>query len=85
MQPEQTELISYLKNATDELKRLQRLSSQRNKTKKFKAITSMALIAWNRANATYNYAKSGGYEDLSVVIQQQMFDPIIQWLESEIA
>ncbi len=85
MEPEQTELIAYLKTAMDELKKLQLLASRRNKTKKFKAINSIALLAWNRVNATYNYAKAGGYADLSVVIQQQMYDPIIQWLESEIA
>ena len=85
MTSEQTELTIYLKNAMDKLKALQSSASKRNKTKKFKAIASMLTITLSRANATYNYVKAGGHSDFSVVIQQQMYDPIIQWLESEIA
>jgi len=85
MTPQQVELTAYLKDAMSRLKTLQSLASKRNKTKKFKAITSMLTITLSRANATYNYVKAGGHEDFSVVIQQQMYDPIIQWLESEIA
>tara|TARA_B100000900_G_scaffold415468_1_gene445456 strand:+ start:547 stop:804 length:258 start_codon:yes stop_codon:yes gene_type:complete len=85
MTPQQTELTAYLRDAMNQLKILQSRASKRNKTKKFKAIASMLTITWSRANATYNYVKAGGHEDFSVIIQQQMYDPIIQWLESEIA
>tara|TARA_R100000664_G_scaffold1547_1_gene3957 strand:- start:2068 stop:2325 length:258 start_codon:yes stop_codon:yes gene_type:complete len=85
MTPQQSELTSYLQDAMTQLKILQSRASKRNKTKKFKAITSMLTITMSRANATYNYVKAGGHEDFSVIIQQQMYDPIIQWLESEIA
>ena len=85
MIPEQTELTTYLKDAMSQLKILQSRALKRNKTKKFKAITSMLTITLSRANATYNYVKAGGHEDFSVIIQQQMYDPIIQWLEGEIA
>jgi hypothetical protein len=85
MKPEQTELTSYLRDAMNQLRVLQSRASKRNKTKKFKAIASMITITLSRANATYNYVKAGGHEDFSVVIQQHMYDPIIQWLESEIA
>tara|TARA_R100001443_G_C3354126_1_gene177515 strand:+ start:499 stop:756 length:258 start_codon:yes stop_codon:yes gene_type:complete len=85
MTPQQTELTAYLMDAMNQLKILQSRASKRNKTKKFKAIASMLTITWSRANATYNYVKAGGHEDFSVIIQQQMYDPIIQWLESEIA
>ena len=85
MTPQQSELTSYLQAAMTQLKILQSRASKRNKTKKFKAITSMLTITMSRANATYNYVKAGGHEDFSVIIQQQMYDPIIQWLESEIA
>jgi hypothetical protein len=82
---QQTELTAYLIDVMNQLKILQSRASRRNKTKKFKAIASMLTITWSRANATYNYVKAGGHDDFSVVIQQQMYDPIIQWLESEIA
>ncbi len=85
MTPEQTELTAYLIDVMNQLKILQSRASRRNKTKKFKAIASMLTITWSRANATYNYVKAGGHDDFSVIIQQQMYDPIIQWLESEIA
>jgi hypothetical protein len=85
MTPQQTELTTYLIDVMNQLKILQSRASRRNKTKKFKAIASMLTITWSRANATYNYVKAGGHDDFSVVIQQQMYDPIIQWLESEIA
>jgi hypothetical protein len=85
MTPQQTELTAYLIDVMNQLKILQSRASRRNKTKKFKAIASMLTITWSRANATYNYVKAGGHDDFSVVIQQQMYDPIIQWLESEIA
>mgnify|MGYP003117914480 FL=1 len=85
MTPQQTELTAYLIDVMAQLKILQSRASKRNKTKKFKAITSMLTITWSRANATYNYVKAGGHDDFSVIIQQQMYDPIIQWLESEIA
>tara|TARA_A100001515_G_scaffold144406_1_gene148338 strand:+ start:39 stop:296 length:258 start_codon:yes stop_codon:yes gene_type:complete len=85
MTPQQLELTAYLQDAMNQIKILQSRASKRNKTKKFKAIMSMLTITWSRANATHNYVKAGGYDDFSVIIQQQMYDPIIQWLESEIA
>tara|TARA_R100001443_G_C3355494_1_gene177824 strand:+ start:785 stop:1042 length:258 start_codon:yes stop_codon:yes gene_type:complete len=85
MTPQQAELTTYLTDVMSQLKILQSRASKRNKTRKFKAIASMLTITWSRANATYNYVKAGGHDDFSVIIQQQMYDPIIQWLESEIA
>ena len=85
MAPEQVELTTYLSDVMNQIKVLQSNALKRNKTKKFKAISSMLTITWSRANATYNYVKAGGHNDFSVIIQQQMYDPIIQWLESEIA
>ena len=85
MTPEQTELTKYLTDVLNQLRILESRTSKRNKTKKFKAIASIIMIVKSRANATYQYAKAGGHDDFSVIIQQQMYDPIIQWLESEIA
>ena len=85
MQTAQLELTRYLQDAMNQLKILQSRVSKRNKTKKFKAIASMLTLTWSRVNATHNYVRAGGHEDFSVIVQQQMYDPIIQWLESEIA
>ena len=82
---EQTELTKYLTDVMHQLSILESRASKRNKTKKFKAIVSLLMIVKSRANATYQYVKAGGYSDFSVIIQQHMYDPIIQWLESEIA
>ena len=85
MTPEQTELTRYLTDVLHQLRILEARTSRRNKTKKFKAIASTLMIVKSRANATYQYVKAGGHADFSVIIQQQMYDPIIQWLEGEIA
>ena len=85
MIPEQIELTKYLTDVLHQLKILENRTSKRNKTKKFKAIASTLTIVKSRANATYQYVRAGGHSDFSVIIQQQMYDPIIQWLEAEIA
>ena len=78
------ELIHYLQNSLKSIKRLSEETSLRNKTKKVKAITALLLITQGKLNATLQYARAGGYEELSVVLQQHLYDPIIQWLTSEI-
>ncbi len=84
MTPQQTELTKYLSNVIKELELLDKTTSKRNRTKKFKAIASIITIVRGRANATYQYVRAGGHGDFSVVIQSQMYDPIIQWLKGEI-
>ena len=84
MTPEQTELTKYLTDVMHQLRILEGTTSKRNKTKKFKAIASILTIVKSRANATYQYVKAGGHSDFSGIIQQQMYDPIIEWLEAEI-
>ena len=85
MTPDQVELTKYLTDVLHQLRLLQDTVSKRNKTKKFKAIASILTIVKGRVDATYQYVKAGGHADFSVIIQQQMYDPIIQWLENEIA
>jgi hypothetical protein len=84
MTPDQVELTKYLTDVLHQLRILQATASRRNKTKKFKAISSILTIVKGRADATYQYVKAGGHADFSVIIQQQMYDPIIKWLEAEI-
>lgn len=80
---EQTELIAYLGEVVSTTQSLQSLISKRNKTKKFKAIMSMLKIVEARANSTLQYAKAGGYSELPLTMQQQMYTPIVEWLASE--
>ena len=84
MTSEQTELTHYLTDVMHQLRILEGKVSTRNKTKKFKAIASTITIVKARANATFQYVKAGGHSDFSVIIQRQMYEPIIQWLGGEI-
>jgi len=84
MTPDQVELTKYLTDVLHQLRLLQGTVSKRNKTRKFKAIASILTIVKGRADATFQYVKAGGHADFSVIIQQQMYDPIIKWLEAEI-
>lgn len=84
MTPDQLELTKYLTDVLHQLRLLQGTVSKRNKTKKFKAIASLLTIVKGRVDATYQYVKAGGHSDFSVIIQQQMYDPILKWLEAEI-
>jgi len=84
MEPDQLELTKYLTDVLHQLRFLDAKTHQRNKTKKYKAIASILTIIKGRVDATYQYVRAGGHAEFSVVIQQQMYDPIIKWLEAEI-
>jgi len=84
MTPDQVELTKYLTDVLHQLRFLDAKTHQRNKTKKYKAIASILTIIKGRVDATYQYVKAGGHADFSVIIQQQMYDPILKWLEAEI-
>jgi hypothetical protein len=84
MTPDQVELTKYLTDVLHQLRFLDAKTHQRNKTKKYKAIASIIMIVKGRVDATYQYVKAGGHADFSVIIQQQMYDPILKWLEAEI-
>ena len=84
MEPDQLELTKYLTDVLHQIRLLQGKASTRNKTKKFKAIASILTLVKGRVDATYQYVRAGGHAEFSVVIQQQMYDPILKWLEAEI-
>lgn len=84
MTPDQVELTKYLTDVLHQLRFLDAKTHQRNKTKKYKAIASIIMIVKGRVDATYQYVKAGGHAEFSVIIQQQMYDPILKWLEAEI-
>lgn len=78
------ELIHYLRDSLISVNKLVAEAALRNKTKKFKAMTSLLGLTSDKINATLKYARAGGYEELSVVTQQHLYAPIIEWLTSEL-
>jgi len=85
LKPEDQELIHYLRDTLARANKLHASVSERNKTKKFKAIASLLMITADRIKATLHFARAGGYEELSVVTQKHTYDPLIEWLSSEIS
>tara|TARA_R110000824_G_scaffold284382_1_gene472683 strand:- start:1535 stop:1798 length:264 start_codon:yes stop_codon:yes gene_type:complete len=85
MKSEDQELIHYLRDALDRANKLVGAVSERNKTKKFKAIASLLMLTTDKLKATLHFARAGGYEDLSVITQKHTYDPVIEWLTSEIS
>tara|TARA_R110002124_G_scaffold54016_1_gene154182 strand:- start:542 stop:802 length:261 start_codon:yes stop_codon:yes gene_type:complete len=79
------ELIHYLRESLISINKLVAEAALRNKTKKFKAINSLLVLTRDKINATLKYARAGGYEELSVVTQQHLYDPILEWLRSELS
>jgi hypothetical protein len=78
------ELIHYLRDTLNRSNKLATEVAERNKTKKFKAIASLLMLVQARLTATHAYAKAGGYENLSVVTQKHLYDPILAWFTSEL-
>ena len=85
MKAEDQELIHYLRDTLNRSNKLATEVAERNKTKKFKAIASLLMLVQARLTATHAYAKAGGYENLSVVTQKHLYDPILEWFCSEIS
>lgn len=82
---EQTELISYLSDVVKCCRSLKLTVGSRNKTKKFKALTSMLTIIEARADSTLRYARAGGYSELPLLMQKQMYTPIMEYLATEVS
>ena len=85
LKSEDQELIHYLRDTLIRANKLLTAVSERNKTKKFKAITSLLMLTVDKIKATLHFARAGGYEELSVVTQKHTYDPLIEWLSSEIS
>jgi|TARA_R110000824_G_scaffold81904_1_gene205640 hypothetical protein len=79
------ELIHYLRDSLISVNKLVAEAGLRNKTKKFKAINSLLVLTRDKLNATLKYARAGGYEELSVVTQQHLYTPVIEWLSGEVS
>ena len=80
----QAELSLYFQETLSALKVIKGLASSRNKTLKFRAITSMLALIEARVDSAAKYCKAGGSSEFDVTFQQQMYNPIIEWLAEEI-
>lgn len=81
----QVELTLYFTETLDALKKLKGIVSTRNKTLKFKAIASMLSLIEARIDSAAKYCKAGGKSEFDVTMQQQLYNPIIEWLVEETA
>ena len=80
----QPELILYFTETLSALRIIKATAGTRNKTTKIKAITSMLTLIEARLDAAFKYTKAGGQTEFDVTFQQQMYNPIIEWLAGEI-
>jgi hypothetical protein len=81
----QDEIILYFTETLSALKRIKDIASSKNKTVKIRAIISMLSLTEARIDAGLKYAKAGGKVEFDSTFQQQMYNPIIEWLAGEIA
>ena len=81
----QEEIILYFTETLSALKRIKDIASSKNKTVKIKAIISMLSLMEARVDAGLKYSRAGGKTEFDVTLQQQMYNPIIEWLAGEIA
>lgn len=80
----QQELILFFTETLDAIKKIKGLVAGRNKTTRFKAIMSMLSLIEARLDSALKYSKAGGSSEFDVIMQQQMYNPIIEWLAEEI-
>jgi hypothetical protein len=82
---DQTELLKFLETVVSNCKEIRNIALNRNKTTRIRAILSIATIIEARADATLKYGKSGGYSELPLSIQQDMYIPILEYLTDEVS
>ena len=80
----QKELIFWLDDAISKFQSLSIKLSSRNKTLKIKAFNNIIRLCEARLVATKNYAKAGGYQDFSVQTQKSCYEPIMEYIESNL-
>lgn len=80
----ETELLGYLAGVKDNLQKLKLVCQTKNKTLKIKAFINIIDIAYARVDATWNYAKSGAYSEMSIVTQKSLYDCVIEHLLNEL-
>lgn len=81
----QEEIVLYFTETLSALKNIKSIAQSKNKTLKIKAIISMLSLTEARIEAGLKYSKAGGKIEFDATFQQQMYNPIIEWLAGEIA
>lgn len=77
------EVVAYLTETLAALRQIKSIASNKNKTLRIKAVTSMLTILEARIDAGCKYAKAGG-EIMPLTMQQDLYNPIIEWLAGEL-
>ena len=80
----QEELVTYLTDAINQFDKLEIKLQSKNKTLKIKAFINIISLSKARLIATKNYARAGGYQDLSVLTQKSVYTPIIEYIEGNL-
>lgn len=80
---ETKDLFKYLEETISCLKQIQNTLANRNKTKKMKALISICKVYQDRANATYHYAKAGGYSEFNSFVVEEIFTPVLEYIAEE--
>lgn len=78
------ELLSYLGESLAAIRQIKDITNRRNKTVKIRAILSMLTIIEARMDASYKFIKAGGHDNFPLSMQQDMYNPIVEWLAKEL-
>jgi len=79
----QDELIAYLTESLTTLNAIKSVVEDRNKTTRIRALKSMITIIHARLDASLKYAKAGGYTEFPLSLQQELYNPLIEYLAEE--
>ena len=82
--PNQQELLAYLQEALTSIRQIKDIGSRKNKTLKIRAVLSMLTIIEARIEASHKFVKAGGIDSFPLSFQQDMYNPIIEWLAKEL-
>lgn len=82
---EKNEVLSYLNETLSAIRQIKDVLAGKNKTLKTKAIMSMLTIIEARLDASHKFHKAGGLDTFPLTLQQDLYNPILEWLAKEIA
>jgi hypothetical protein len=77
------ELITYLTDTVSLLKQVKQTMTNRNKTKRIKALSALCDICLNLADSKLKYARAGGYNEFNAFVVQEIFNPILEYFAEE--
>lgn len=80
----QEELVSYFQDVLSTINVISLNLEKRNKTLRLKAIANLLVITKARVSASLSYARAGGYEEYILRAQQDLYNPILEYLADEV-